>query len=152
MSNAEKILKEHGLEIPECPVPIASYVPARVEGNFVYLSGQTAWVNGELQYAGKVGEDVTLEQGYESAKLAALRCISELRSVADLDKVSIVKVVGYVNCTPDYEDQPKVVNGASDLFVLAFGEKGKHARAAIGMGSLPDGASVEIEAVAYIHD
>ena len=152
MSNVEKILKEYGLEIPECPVPIASYVPARVEGNFVYLSGQTAWVNGELQYAGKVGQDVTLEQGYESAKLSALRCMSELRSVADLDKVSIVKLTGYVNCTSDYVDQPKVVNGASELFVRAFGEKGKHARVAIGIGSLPDGTSVEIEVVAYIHD
>ena len=113
MTNVEKTLLEKNLVIPACPVPIASYVPARVEGRFVYLSGQTAWVDGVLQYKGKLGEEISTEDGYESAKLAALRCISELRSVADLDKVRIVKVTGYVNSAPDYVDQPKVVNGAS---------------------------------------
>lgn len=152
MTNVEKKLLENGLKIPECPVPLASYVPARVENGFVYASGQTAWVDGMLQYAGKIGQERTLEEGYESAKLAALRCISELRSVADLDKISIVKLTGYVNCTAEYGDQPNVINGASDLFLLAFGERGKHARAAIGMGSLPDKASVEIDVIAYIND
>ena len=90
MTNVEKTLLEKNLVIPACPVPIASYVPARVEGRFVYLSGQTAWVDGVLQYKGKLGEEISTEDGYESAKLAALRCISELRSVADLDYVSIV--------------------------------------------------------------
>ena len=152
MTAVEKRLLDNGYKIPECPVPIASYVPARVEGKYVYLSGQTSWVDGKLLYTGKVGRDLTLEEGYESAKYAELRCISELRSVADLDKVTIVKLNGYVNCDPEYTAQPKVVNGASDLFTLAFGDKGKHARAAIGVGSLPDGASVEIEAIAYIED
>ncbi len=152
MSNVEKRLLENGITLPDCPVPVASYVPARVEGNTVYASGQTAWVDGVLRHVGKVGAEISLEEGYESAKLAAIRCISELRSVADLDKLKIVKVNGYVNCTPDYTAQPKVVNGASDLFVLAFGENGKHARAAIGVGSLPDGASVEVECVAVMMD
>ena len=152
MTNVEKRLLDNGITLPDCPVPIASYVPARVEGRTVYASGQTAWKDGVLQYVGKVGAEISLEDGYESAKLAAIRCISELRSVADLDKLKIVKVNGYVNATPDYTAQPKVVNGASDLFVLAFGENGKHARAAIGVGSLPDGASVEIECIAYIMD
>lgn len=109
MTAVEKRLLDNGYKIPECPVPIASYVPARVEGKYVYLSGQTSWVDGKLLYTGKVGRDLTLEEGYESAKYAALRCISELRSVADLDKVTIVKLNGYVNCDPEYTAQPKVI-------------------------------------------
>lgn len=150
MTNVEKRLLENGIELPNCPVPVASYVSARDGNGFIFASGQTAWVDGNLKYVGKVGQEISLEEGYESAKIAAIRCISELRSAIDLDSIRIVKVNGYVNCTPDYCDQPKVLNGASDLFVLAFGEKGKHARAAIGVGSLPDKASVEVEVIACI--
>lgn len=150
MTNVEKILMDNGILIPECPVPVASYVPARIENGFVYASGQTAWVDGHLKFAGKLGENVSMNEGYESAKIAATRCISVLRSVSNLDKLNILKVTGYVNCASDYGDQPKIINGASDLFLLAFGDRGKHARAAIGVGSLPDGASVEIEVIACI--
>ena len=150
MTNVEKRLQEHGIVIPDCPVPVAAYVPAQRAGDMLFASGQCAWVDGELLYRGRVGEAISLEDAYTSARLGALRCISELRSIADLDTLRIVKVTGFVNAVPGYEAQPKVVNGASELFELAFGEKGKHARSAVGVGSLPDNASVEIEVIACI--
>lgn len=152
MTEVEKRLEKHGLTVPSCPVPVAAYVPAQIAGRMIFASGQCAWVDDELLYRGRVGEDVSLEEAYQSAKISALRCISELKSVADLDSLRIVKVTGFVNAVPGYEKQPKVINGASELIELAFGEKGKHARAAVGVGSLPDNASVEIEIIAYIED
>ncbi len=150
MSRVEDRLKEHGITLPECPIPAASYVPARVScsGEFIFASGQTAIQDGQLLYAGKVGAQISQEDAYMSARLSAIRCISELRSVADLDDLIIWRVTGYVNAVPDFTGQPKVVNGASDLFLLAFGEDGKHSRTAFGVGSLPDGASVEIDVIA----
>lgn len=152
MTKVEKRLEKHGLTVPDCPVPVAAYVPAQFAGNLIFASGQCSWVDGELLYRGRVGENVSLEEAYESAKISALRCISELKSVADLDSLRIVKVTGFVNAVPGYEKQPKVINGASELIELAFGEKGKHARAAVGVGSLPDNASVEVEIIAYVED
>ena len=152
MSRVEERLKELGLELPPCPVPVAAYVPAAEAGSFVFASGQTAIVDGVLQYKGKLGKDVSVEEGYQSARIAGLRVISELKAIlGDLDRIErIVKVTGYVNGTPDFADQPKVVNGASELFREVFGEKGEHSRVAVGAGSLPDGASVEIYLIAYV--
>lgn len=152
MSQVEIRLKQMGLEVPECPKPVAAYVPAVMINGFVYASGQTSIVDGVLKYKGKVGKEVSKEDAYEAAKICALRLISELKSVVgDLDRVErIVKVNGYVNSDGDFGGQPFVINGASELLEAVFGEKGKHARAAIGVSTLPDNASVEIELVAAV--
>ncbi len=152
MSKVEERLKELGIELPECPKPVAAYVPAALENGFVFASGQTAFVDGKLLYAGKLGGGVSIEEGYESAKIAAIRVIAELKSlVGDLDKIKrIVKVTGYVNSAPDFGAQPKVVNGASELFRAAFGPAGEHARVAFGVGALPDNASVEVDVIAAV--
>ena len=151
MNIIEKRLKELNITLPACPVPVANYVVSQRIGNIVYVSGQTAWQeNGELLYPGKVGGEVTVEQAYQSARLAAIRLISELTSAADLDSIKIIKLNGYVNSTADFKQQPAVINGASDLLVDVFAENGKHARTAIGVNSLPDDASVEVELIAQI--
>jgi enamine deaminase RidA (YjgF/YER057c/UK114 family) len=147
------IIKERlaalGLSLPDCPIPVANYVTSNDAGTMIYAAGQTAWQpNGTLLYPGKVGTDVTPEQAYQSARLAALRLISELAAASDLDKIKIVKLNGYVNAAPGFGAHPAVINGASDLFVAVFGENGKHARTAVGVGSLPDNASVEVEVIA----
>ena len=141
-----------GIEVPPCTTPVAAYVPAAQAGNFIFASGQTPIVDNKLVYQGKLGKDLGIEEGYEAAKLAAIRVIAELKSiVGDLDRIErIVKVTGYVNSAPEFGDQPKVVNGASELFRAAFGEKGEHARVAFGAGALPDNAAVEIDVVAYV--
>ena len=140
-----------GLTLPECPTPVANYLVAQKTGNLIYASGQTAWQeDGTLLFPGKVGKDVSQEEAYASARLSALRLISELNSMVDLDSIQIVKVNGYVNASPDFTAHPAVVNGASDLFVAVFGDKGRHARTAVGVGSLPDNASVEIEVIAQL--
>ena len=152
MSKVEEKLKEMGIGVPPCPTPVAAYVPAAQAGNFIFASGQTPIVDNKLVYQGKLGKDLGIEEGYEAAKLAAIRVIAELKSiVGDLDRIErIVKVTGYVNSAPEFGDQPKVVNGASELFRAAFGEKGEHARVAFGAGALPDNAAVEIDVVAYV--
>ena len=152
MSKVEEKLKELGIEVPPCPAPVAAYVPAAQAGSFVFASGQTPIVDNKLIYKGKLGKDLGIEEGYEAAKLAAIRVIAELKSiVGDLDRIErIVKVTGYVNSAPDFGDQPKVVNGASELFRNVFGDKGEHARVAFGAGALPDNAAVEIDVIAYV--
>ena len=141
-------LKKMGLTLPECPKPVAAYLPVQTAGNLIYASGQTAWVDGKLLYAGKVGGGVSVEEAYESAKLSAVNCLSAIATVADLDAIRIVRVTGYVNAVPEFGDQPKVINGASELLVALYGENGRHARSAIGVGSLPTNASVEVEIIA----
>jgi len=147
----EKKLEEMGLELPEIPKPMANYVPAVRTGNLLFLSG-----HGPMKGTppGKVGKDLTLEVGYEAAKGTALCLISTIKNtIGDLDKVKrIVKLVGFVNCSGDFTDQPKVINGASDLFVEVFGDRGKHARAAVGMYQLPGNIPVEIEIVVEVED
>lgn len=150
LSEVETKLKEIGLELPVCPAPVAAYLPALRTGNLIYASGQTAWVAGKLQYAGKVGQTISIEDAYESAKISALNCLSAIRTIADLDTIRIIRVTGFVNATADFGEQPKVINGASNLLEQLFGEKGRHARSAIGVGSLPSNASVEIEIIAEI--
>ena len=115
MSQVEERINALGLKLPECPIPVAAYVVAKKQGNLIFVSGQTAQYEGKPMYIGKVGREVSLEEAYESAKLCALRCISELNSVADLDKIQILKVLGFVNAVPEYRDHPKVMNGASEL-------------------------------------
>lgn len=151
MNRIAKRLNELQITLPACPVPVANYVVSQRVGNIIYASGQTAVrENGELLYPGKVGGAVTVEQAYQSARLAATRLISELNSAVDLDRVRIIKLNGYVNSSPGFTQQPAVINGASDLLVEVFMENGKHARTAIGVNSLPDNASVEVELIAEI--
>jgi enamine deaminase RidA (YjgF/YER057c/UK114 family) len=152
--NAETRLKEIGLELPPAVKPIGNYVPAVRTGNLVFLSGHGPLRNDGTRITGKVGEDLTLEQGYEAARRVALGLLGSLKAeIGDLDKVRrVVKLLGMVNCTPDFADQPKVINGASDLLVEVFSDKGKHARSAVGMNALPNNISVEIEMIVEVAD
>lgn len=152
MSSVAKRLAELGVDLPPCPAPVASYLPGVAVGNLVFVSGQLPVEDGALLYSGRVGETVTVEEGYEAARLCAIRCLSALQAVVpDLDQVErIAKVTGYVSCANGFTDQPQVINGASDLLQAVFGEKGQHARAAVGVSGLPLGAPVEVELVAYV--
>ncbi|MBT4769515.1 MAG: RidA family protein [Rhodospirillaceae bacterium] len=143
-------LTELGIELPEAAASAANYVPYVITGNLVFISGQITLWNGELMYKGRLGENLTLDDGLASARLCALNLIAQLKAACDgdLDRVSrCVRLGGFVNCTPDFTDHPKVINGASDLMAEIFGEAGKHARAAVGCSSLPLGIAVEIEGV-----
>jgi enamine deaminase RidA (YjgF/YER057c/UK114 family) len=150
----EKRLEELNLTLPELPKPVANYVPAVKAGNLLFVSGHGPGRGEGKLYKGKVGDDLTIEDGYKSARQTALCLISTIKgAIGDLDKVKqFVKVVGFVNCTEDFTDQPKVVNGASDLFVEVFGNKGKHARSAVGMQQLPGGIPVEVEVIVEVEE
>lgn len=122
-------------------------------GNLVYTAGQVPLKDGKIEYQGKLGKDYTVEQGAQAARICAINVIAQLKDAVggDLDRIKrIVKVVGFVNGVPDFVDHPKVINGASDLIVEIFGDKGKHARSAVGSGSLPVNVAVEVEAVAEV--
>jgi enamine deaminase RidA (YjgF/YER057c/UK114 family) len=149
----EARLKELGVEIPTPAVPVANYVGFVKSGNLVFVSGQVTMQGGKPQYIGKLGREISVEQGQEAAKLCAINIVAQLKVACegDLDRVQrIVKLGGFVNSTPDFADQPKVINGASDFMVAIFGDKGRHARAAVSAGSLPLGVSVEVDCVAEI--
>ena len=151
----EKKLIEMGLSLPPSPAPVANYVPAVRSGNLLFVSGHgPAFVkDGKIEYIrGKLGRELTVEQGYEAAKQVMLNILQSIKGViGDLDKVRrVVKVLGFVNCTEDFPDQPKVINGASDLLVALYGERGRHARSAVGMQQLPFGIAVEIEMVVEV--
>jgi enamine deaminase RidA (YjgF/YER057c/UK114 family) len=148
----EERLKERGLELPAVTVPIASYVPAVLSGNHVFVSGQLPFVAGKLKAEGRVGEGVTAEEGQECAKIAALNCLAAIKSlVGDLEKViRIVRITGYVRSAEGFTGQPGVVNGASNLIVDIFGDAGRHARSAVGVSELPLGAPVEVEMIAEV--
>ncbi len=150
--NIERRLRELGLELPEVPTPSGSYVPVQILGNIAFTSGQTALINGERRYLGKVGKEVSLEEGALSARDACLNCLASLKKeLGTLDAVGkIIKVVGYVNSAPGFIRQPEVVNGASDLLVQLWGEHGRHARSAIGVAELPVNTSVELEMIVEI--
>jgi enamine deaminase RidA (YjgF/YER057c/UK114 family) len=151
-TDPEQRLKELGLVLPEPAKPVANYVRAVRTGNLVFLAGHGECANAQT---GKVGSGVTIEQAYASARRVGLCLLSSLKQeIGDLRKVRrIVKVLGMVNAAPDFADQPKVVNGFSDLMVEVFGEqRGKHARSAVGMGSLPGNITVEIEMVVEVGD
>ncbi|MBP9927055.1 MAG: RidA family protein [Cyclobacteriaceae bacterium] len=151
-TNFDKKLKELNIELFMPSKPIANYVKAVRVGNLLYLSGHGPGKADGSNITGKVGADMTTEQGYEAAKQAGVSILSTLKDeLGDLNKVKrIVKVLGMVNCTETYTDQPKVINGFSDLMVAVFGEKGKHARSAVGMNSLPSNIAVEIEIIVEI--
>lgn len=149
----EKRIEELGIQLSEGSTPVANYVSVNRVGNMLYLSGAGGFgPDGKPLYAGKLGQDVTVEQGYESARLAAIALISNIkREIGDLDKVvKIVKLLGFVACASDFDQQPKVINGASDLFVDVFGDKGRHARSAVGTNALPMNLPVEVEAIVQI--
>lgn len=150
---AEERLRELGLELPPAVAPVGNYAPAVRTGNLVFLSGHGP-VGKERIVTGKVGRDLTVQEGYDAAKLVAIGLLGSLKAlIGDLDKVrQIVKVLGMVNCEADFLEQPKVIDGASDLLVGVFGEKGKHARSAVGMSALPFNIAVEIEMVAEVED
>ena len=149
MTIIEARLKELGITLNTPPKPVASYVPYTISGNQVFVSGQVPIADGALKYVGKLGADFSVEMGQAAAQLCAINILSVLRVACegDLDKVvRCLKVNVFVNATSDYDQQPEVANGASDLFVAVFGEAGRHARAAVGMGSLPRGVAVEVDA------
>ena len=153
MGLIDKRLAELGIVLPTPAQPVATYVPWVRTGNLVYISGQGAMKDGKLQYTGRVGDTVPIADAIASARLTAINVIAHLRDACggDLDRVKrIVKLLGFVNCTPAFGDQPMVVNGASDLMVEVFGDKGRHARSAVGAPSLPFGLSVEVEAIVEI--
>ncbi|HHY39302.1 MAG TPA: RidA family protein [Clostridia bacterium] len=145
----EERIKELGLRLPMPPKPVAAYVPAMLCDGHVYVSGQLPIVDGKLKYCGKVGSDVTQEQGYEAARICALNCLAAARSViGSLDEVTkVIKVTGYVASAPGFNGQPQVINGASELLEKIFGNTGRHSRAAVGVSELPMNAPVEVEMI-----
>ncbi len=148
--SAEQRIKELGIDLSQPSSPIANYVPAVKVGNLMFLSGHgpRRGTSSDM-VTGKLGKDLTVEEGYEAARLVGIQLLASIkRELGDLDQVKrCVKVLGMVNGTPDFGDQPAVINGFSDLMVEVFGENGKHARSAVGMGSLPNGIAVEIELI-----
>ncbi len=143
-------LKQLGIALPEAGAPAANYVPTVQSGNLVFIAGQITLNNGKREFVGKLGREYAVEDGQKAARLCALNIIAHLRNACggDLDRVKrCVRLGGFVNAVPDFVDHPQVVNGASNLMVEVFGESGKHARAAVGVGSLPFGVAVEVEAV-----
>ena len=149
----EENIKNLGLNIPDLPKALANYVPYKIIGKSMYISGQAPVQGGEVIYQGKVGSDVTIEEGIQAAKLCCINIIAAVKKGidGDWDKLdSFVKLTGYVNCNDDFKDQPKVINGASDMLVAIFGYQGRHTRAAVGSNALPLGISVEIDAIVQL--
>ena len=153
MGQIDKRLAELGITLPVPAKPVANYVGWVRTGNLVYTAGQVPLKDGKIEYQGKLGKEYTVEQGAQAARICAINVVAQLKDAVggDLDRIKrIVKVVGFVNGLPDFADHPKVVNGASDLLVEIFGDKGRHARSAVGSGSLPVNVAVEVEAVAEV--
>ena len=150
--NPEKRLEQLGIKIPEVSPPVAKYVRVVKSGNLLFLSGSGPKKNNGEYIIGKVGEDLSIEEGYQAARITGINHLATLKSeLGNLNRVKrIVKVLGMVNCTAEFQDQPKVINGFSDLMVEVFGDRGKHARSAVGMASLPLGIAVEIELIVEI--
>jgi len=143
-------LAELGLILPTPAASVANYLPFVVSGSLVFVSGQLPLVDGKVAVTGRLGADVSLEDGQEAARLCAINLLAQARAAAggNLDRITrLVRLGGFVASTPDFTDQPKVVNGASDLMVTVLGDAGRHSRAAVGVASLPLNAAVEIEAV-----
>jgi enamine deaminase RidA (YjgF/YER057c/UK114 family) len=148
----ENRLRELRIELPEPPLPAAIYIPAQQSGNLVYTSGQDCRKDGKLIYEGKLGTDLTIEQGQEAARQTMINCLAVLKShLGNLDRVKkIVKLLGFVNSAPGFVEQPYVINGASKLLEEVFGEAGKHARSAISSNELPFNTPVEIEMIVEV--
>ena len=146
----EKNIKELDITLLEPPVALANYVPFKIIDKFLYISGQGPIKEGSIKYKGKVGKDISIEDGIKAAELCCINIMSTLKKgiVGDWDRLdSFVKLGGFVNCASDFIDHPKIINGASDLLVQIFGDKGKHTRFAVGSNSLPLNISVEIDAI-----
>ncbi|MDK2835388.1 MAG: hypothetical protein PWP21_165 [Thermosediminibacterales bacterium] len=148
----EQKIKEMGIVIPEPPQPVAAYVPAVRIDDYIYTAGQIPFQGGELKYKGKVGKELSIEEGYEAAKLCAINCLSAIKShIKSFDEIEkVVKLTGFVNSAPGFNQQPKVINGASELIGKIFGEVGAHARSAVGVSDLPLDAAVEVEMIVKI--
>ncbi len=150
----DETLAKLGAEVPEASTPGANYVPYVLTGNQLYLAGQIPRRGERIDHVGKLGASISIEEGYRAARSCALNLVVQVRAACggSLSRVSrIVKVSGFVNCTPDFTAIPQVINGATDLFVEVFGDAGRHARSAVGMISLPRGVSVEVEAIVELH-
>ena len=150
--SVEARLKSLGIELPKSPSPLANYVPFVITGNLLYLSGQGPREADGSFHTGKVGQEVTIEQAYQDARLTGLNLLAAMQgALGELDRIEcVVKLLGMVNGTPDFLEHPQVINGCSDLMVEVFEEKGRHARSAVGMGSLPNNITVEVEAIVEI--
>ena len=146
----EARLKELGIELPEATTPAANYIPYVVSGKLVFVSGQITLLNGKIEYLGRVGDEFTIEEGYQAARLCGMNLLTQAKAAAggDLDKIKrVVKLGGFVNAIPGFTNQPEVINGASDLMVDVLGENGRHARAAVSAGALPRNVAVEIDGI-----
>ena len=154
IKSPETVLKELGLDLPEAPKPLGAYVPAVRAGNLIFLSGMLPLILGKLQYQGKLGGNLTIEQGYESARTAVLNALAVVRQEAgELRHVArVVRLSGYVASAPGFTQQPAVLNGASDLLLKVFGERGKHARLALGAAELPLSSPVELELIVALEN
>jgi enamine deaminase RidA (YjgF/YER057c/UK114 family) len=150
----EEKIKELGFEVPEAAKPLAAYIPAKRIGNLVMTSGQVPLVDGKLKYAGKIGVDLSEEEGQKAAEICALNCLAAIKGViGNLDKIDeVVKLTVFVNSQDGYSAQPKIANGASELIGKIFGEKGLHARSAVGVSGLPINAPVEIEMIVKVKE
>jgi len=152
MSSVLEKINELGLDLPPAPKPVAAYIPAIRTGNLIFTSGILPMKDGKVMYTKEIGGFLnSVEQGYEAAKLCALNALSVINDITGLDNIEkIIKVTGYVNSSPSFNEQPKVINGASDLLVNIFGENGKHVRSAVGVNELPLMASVELELIVQV--
>ena len=148
----EDKLASIGIKLPSPPAPAGSYVPLVISHNLVFVAGQIPTEEGQVKFKGKVGRDITIEVAQQAARLCAINALSHLKSaLGSLDRIRrVVKVTGFVNCDPSFVEHAKVVNGASDLLVQVFGETGKHARAAVGVSSLPLDSAVEVEFIVEV--
>lgn len=154
MGDVERVLEEKGIQLGKVPPAVATYVSAKQVGNVVYTSGNDCRINGILMLTGKIGSDLTVEQGYAAARQVAINLLSVLKEhLGELDRIKqIVKMLAFVNSAPGFVEQPYVINGASDLLVEVLGEKGKHARSAISSNELPFNTPVEIELIVEVEE
>jgi enamine deaminase RidA (YjgF/YER057c/UK114 family) len=150
----EARLSELGVSLPEAAAPAANYVPYVITGNQLFVSGQLPMEAGKIKVSGKLGADLGVDEGKAAARLCAINLLAQAKAATgDLEKVTrLIKIVGFVNSTGDFADQPQVINGASDFLVEAMGDKGRHARSAVSAASLPFGVAVEIEAIFEISE
>lgn len=143
-------LQELGIELPVAATPAANYIPFVISGRLIFVAGQITLLNGNIEYIGKIGADLTVDEGYQAARLCGLNLLAQAKAAAggDLDNIArVVKLGGFVNSAPGFTNQPEVINGASDLMVDVFGDNGKHARFAVSAGDLPRGVAVEIDGI-----
>lgn len=149
---SEERFKALGITLPSPPKPAGSYVPVIVTGKLAFVSGQIPIKDGKIIYSGKVSKDLTLEEAQDAAKLCVVNALAQLKSeLGSLDRISkIIRLSGFVNSPPEFTDQPKVINGASDLLFKIFGQKGQHARVAVGVSSLPLNSAVEVDMIVEI--